>query len=446
MYRDIFDHKGPYVYFVFSVIYLISHTSFLGLYFTEIIANFIFLYYSYKTIKFFENDTVVLVFPILSFVICGSLSFSCGGSVEELCLPFFAYANYVGIKALNNNEDIHFREWFIIGVTSGIVFWSKFSLIGYYLAFGIFFMYIYIKNKKYDVLFKSILYLVLGIITASVPVLIYFIMNHSLNYLFEVYFYDNLFLYTVKSTGNKAYLLFYNLLDALKFCVSFFSRGIFFVLCGIIYMFNKNRKVFVFLLSTLLTSYFVIYMGGRSIVYYAMFFSIYILYGLVPLFVFIEQWINRKITINYYRIFILLGGYIISGIVMFFNNSNTYMLKYSIKDYPQYVFDKYISKVDNPSLLVYGFLDDGFYTYSDITPTCRFFCGNNLPLEELSQEQDRYVKDGLVDFVITRGKKLDNSISEKYFLISTHSYYTNKNLYITYYLYKKEAVNNTLIE
>jgi len=46
LYRDLFDHKGPYMYLLFGLGYLISNTSFLGIFIFQIISFSIFLFTS----------------------------------------------------------------------------------------------------------------------------------------------------------------------------------------------------------------------------------------------------------------------------------------------------------------------------------------------------------------------------------------------------------------
>ena len=47
LYRDIFEQKGPILYFLHSLACLISERSFIGIYFAELIAAVIFLFYSF---------------------------------------------------------------------------------------------------------------------------------------------------------------------------------------------------------------------------------------------------------------------------------------------------------------------------------------------------------------------------------------------------------------
>ena len=55
-YRDLYDHKGPVLYFIHALAAMISSDSFLGVYFIEAAACFGFLFYSYKTLQLFTDN------------------------------------------------------------------------------------------------------------------------------------------------------------------------------------------------------------------------------------------------------------------------------------------------------------------------------------------------------------------------------------------------------
>ena len=112
---------------------------------------------------------------------------------------------------------------------------------------------------------------------------------------------------------------------------------------------------------------------------------------------------------------------------------NIQRLRFSRDDYPQYRFNKTISKKKNASLLNYGFLDGGFYTVSGIIPECRFFCQLNVQYEDMYRVQDEFVKDGKVDFVVTKDNKLNSDI---YKCVDECSFPYGSAI-STYYLYEK---------
>ena len=75
------------------------------------------------------------------------------------------------------------------------------------------------------------------------------------------------------------------------------------------------------------------------------------------------------------------------------------------EDTMQYRAAAVISETQGASLLNYGFMDAGFFTAAGLTPDVKYFHQTNVPLEEMLSEQNRYIEEGLCDYVVTRGKQ-----------------------------------------
>lgn len=441
MYKDIFEQKGPLLYFLHTIAYFISHTTFIGVYIFEIISCFVFLLLSFTTINLFADQKIVFTVPLFAAVIFSASALSHGGSAEEFCLPCIALCNYYGVKSLKNDTAISIKEWFFIGVTSGAVLWIKFSLLGFYIGFGLIFLFLYIKNKCFKDLFKSCVSLISGVIIISLPILVYFIINNAVSDLFDVYFYDNLFVYTINGTGNKIYSLLENLYYGYSSFIEYYLLGFIFIIAGMVYLLKQKQQLLFYYLITFLFSFLFIYSGGRNYRYYSFVLSVYVPFGMLFLYYIIKRF-KDKVNIDLFNkkyVIIPLCAilYLASVGFMFTYSSNTYMLKYSKDDLPQFKFDKIISETESPTLLNYGFLDGGFYTVSEIMPTCKYFCGLNIPYSEIGETQDFYVENGLTEYVVTRNETLDSLRFHKYKCVSIAQFETTKDNYNTYYLYKK---------
>ena len=88
VYRDLFEQKGVLLYFLHGLAYLVSHTTFIGVYVIEVIAGTAYLYYSAKTAALFVNEKwIYFIIPVLAALVYSSKYFAHGDSAEELCLP-----------------------------------------------------------------------------------------------------------------------------------------------------------------------------------------------------------------------------------------------------------------------------------------------------------------------------------------------------------------------
>lgn len=430
LYRDIFEHKGFYLYVLHALGYLISNTNFFGIYLLEIAAAFAFLVHTYKIALLFCSDADVLyLIPVLAAFVYGTQAFSHGDSAEEFCLPLLAYALWAGLKALRNNETPTNKEFFMIGVTSGCVLWIKYTMLGFYLGWFIVPAYLMIRGRAWKKLISSVAAIALGVGVATLPVLVYFAANGALHDLWQVYFYDNMFIYS--SAEGVKHSILANIVRGSYY--AFLNNGeiTLAIILGIAWfgMIKKGRISAQLLCSMLCTAVFV-FCGDGQPKYYAFVFAAF-----MPITLPMLGWLLTRVPESMRRY--CRGACPVCGIVLaLLLNNNTYMLRYSKADLPQFAFQQYIDQVENPTLLNYGFLDGGFYTVYDIVPHCKYFCKTNMKLEEMIETQNDYVEQGLSDFVVTRGKEIE---SELYECVAQGEYFFEANF--VYRLYALKTLN-----
>ena len=418
VYKDLFEQKGPLLYFLHALAYLVSHDTFLGVYFLEVIAASFFAYFSYKIILLFSKKPLWVFIPLVMTIIYTSASFSHGDSAEEFCLPLLTYGLYLLLKNQKTNEPLTFIEALLLGLTSGMVLWIKFSLLGFYLGWIVMPLFTYLKNKKYKELGTLFWGIVLGVIIITLPFFIYFLVNNALTDWFTVYFYDNIFIY--HQSGS--------LINAFTKTISSNPWLWLLILAGLISLF-KTPKVFVSTLLTLITLILLVYSGGRSYVYYGFIFALY-----APLCLLILDYLP---SINKLKIVSILI-FLVSVSLSYFLTPNAYLRNYSQEDLPQYKFAKIINEVPNATLLNYGFLDGGFYTTSNTFPSERFFCQLNIELPEMTKSLNRAISEGRVDFIVSSHKLKNSSLYE---LVASEDFPYEKMTY-SYYLYRKIGLTN----
>ena len=91
-YRDLYEQKGPFLYLIFALAYIINNHSFIGVFIFEIVSFTFLLYYASKIIKLYLKDKYIYyIIPLFSAIVTTSPYFVHGGSAEEFTLPFFMY-------------------------------------------------------------------------------------------------------------------------------------------------------------------------------------------------------------------------------------------------------------------------------------------------------------------------------------------------------------------
>ena len=90
---------------------------------------------------------------------------------------------------------------------------------------------------------------------------------------------------------------------------------------------------------------------------------------------------------------------------------------------------------EKATILTYDTLDYGLYYNTNTLPSTKYFCGLNIPLKEIGEEQNRLVENGLVTFVGTMNETLPEEYLDQYELVYTDSSWFEFAMH-TYYLYQ----------
>ncbi len=385
LYTDLFDHKGPILYFIYTVLSFISDESFLGVYLLEIVCLFIFLHYSSKILALFSQKNHLLSLTVIAIIITTSKAFSYGGgSVEELFLPIFQVTNYICLNKIVHHESFTCTECILIGVFASVSFLTKFTLSGYYLGVAICLLIYEYRLDKKKVL-PCISYTLLSFIVVFLITCIYFLCNHNMNDFIDTYFGFNLFSYTVPITFIS------RIIAMIKAILFYLKNNILLVsisLSSILYILIHYRKNYItlYVLSTFIFWYFISFIGSKFIAYYILPISIYMIF----IILFLDQYKYTNI--------VLVGLCIISTIT----SSN---IKDIAKDnYVQYEFSEITG---DSSVLVYKGYDQGFYMTSHTTPACKYFTTTNGWLPNYEEDTLSCINENEIEYLISMDNELE---------------------------------------
>jgi hypothetical protein len=428
-YKDIYEQKGPALYFLHSIAAMVSSTSFIGVYFIEIAACYFVLYYSYKIALLFMNKSALWYMPAFSFLMYGSALFCEGDSAEELCLPLLAYALYLSVRWFKEKKEPSALEFLFIGMTSGFILWVKFTILGFYIGWIIVPLLVWMKNKEWKKMFASLGWIVLGVLVISTPILLYFWHHDALKDLFTVYFYNNIFVYGQNTESTGA------LVNIFNHMVSFTSYRLTIALIILslidLSVIGSNSLLSLSVACTFAGSFVFALIGANAWPYYYFQFNLFTLFG----FLFLVQCIHR--ICFHAQKFKWFSSILVNMVCLFIGYTSSVNVSWMFmpkSELPQYQFKETIEKYSGDTditLLNYRFLDGGFYTVMDVIPPTRFFCQLNIWLDEMWEEMDECVNEGKVDYVVTNNFELDN---ENYVLVD-QSEYPGTTRY--YYLYRK---------
>lgn len=448
-YAELYEQKGPVLYFLYAIAALISDQSFFGVFLLEVVTFGLFLYFSGKIAEIYLGKTSLVYFIIafLAALIPISKAFAHGGGAEEICLFMLAYSLYSVLLALHEKRMLTFKEAFINGIFAAAVLYIKFTILGFYIGLAAFVLLWYLCDGfKWKELFITIGHFLLGVGALSVVVFGYFFIHGAVDDFMLVYFHNNLNLYPQETEGTKWELIQQCLDTTLKYNTSYGWM----IWLGILLFAMQLRKHWSDLAMALMCFIGLVigtYWGGRGYTYYGLILAAFCVFGLIAIGKALQlaedtQWFKEgifkglgvKAVIMIVLVFILLN-------TCYDKSGNTYLMDYQKEDMPVYRFAKTINKVDDAKILNYGFLDGGFYYAADVLPNCEFFCTLNIDHPDMWQTHRNAMLDGEFDFVIARTlyeSDYWNPASLGYELIDQATFYFEGRNF-TYYLYQRAS-------
>jgi hypothetical protein len=460
VYLDLFEQKGVLLYFLHGLAYLISHTTFIGVFFIEVVAGTTYLYYAAKTTALFVDEKwAYVIVPVLAALVYSSDYFAHGDSAEELCLPLLMVGFYQLMRFFKDSETLTPRALAVCGALAGCVLWIKYTMLGYWLGFMIAVFVALLLKKQIKRAFMACVWFLAGMLAATAPWMIYFAVNGALYDWFHVYFTLNITTYAHTTVFSDmlqtAWDQFYaNVSVDIVLTIS--------ILLGFLGFSGLRRmlpgiwsKISILLLPALLV--LGVYGGGRSYPYYFLaVMGMTVLPGIIVLARMASGAVGRfwRLAVRkkpmasawWRRALLALGCVAMLTASAWYASAN-----YQYRDFmtvnkqelAQTQFAEIMNRKENPTLLNYGFLDGGFYTAADIVPTVKYFCKLNITLPEMMEVQNTAIQNKTVQFVVMRsdskgqggGKNVSKLLADNYELV-TQVAQEFENRHFTYSLYQ----------
>lgn len=181
-YRDIWDHKGPLIYYINALGLLIGHGSRAGVFFLEILSLFASVSLGYIAMKktygsvpaFFAS----IIWPLNLVYVLGG-----GNYTEEYGLLFSFITLYLFVRSQERRPGLTYI--FLIGAVFSLSFLLRPNNIGMQISVAIFLFITGIASNRTNELLKQSVAFIIGAIVILIPVLLYFEWNNALGDLFD---------------------------------------------------------------------------------------------------------------------------------------------------------------------------------------------------------------------------------------------------------------------
>ena len=468
-YRDLFEQKGPLLYFLHGLAWLISHDTWIGVYLLESLFLGVFLWYYWKIWNLYGYRRSSMVWmPLLAVLVTVASSFASGDNVEEYCITLMAVSLYDYLKYLKqypqNKGHMDRRTLLVNGTLAGCVLWMKYTMLGFWFVWMATVFFCLLLQKKWKEAFLDCIWFLAGMLgIATIPWVIYFGIHGAIGDWLYAYFYCNIFAYSSADVTFLSRIVFTweVVLDAMKNNWALTLS----IAAGYGYLLFAQGKLphwfaKISLVVLLLLTFLGMYGGGVSMSYYYLFAYGFGGLGMLPLSHGLD-FIVRKLygkrrkdkylsALGVLTVFFVIIG---MGIVAYQNSRNIYCMGYEKEELPQYQFAQIINQTENATLLNYGFLDGGFYMAADVLPTTKFFCRLNLrnsDFPEMRKEQERLIEDAEVDYIVFRVERdvkaeeiSDGNVWDNYTCVAQANQEYIKPGYVgafQYYLFKKNGI------
>ena len=215
LYRDIYEQKGPLLYFLHACVEWLPFESanpFLEIYILQVFCATAVLFFLMKILTLYlgERRRVLTCLPLLCVLVYCNRAYALGDSAEEFSLVMAAYVLYATLRMLRSEKhELSRHSLFAIGVLCGCVLWIKYTCLAFAVGALIVPLCVVIRERNWRLLGRAAAFVSLGVLVASLPVLVYFAVHHAFDALWEVYFYNNIFAYSANArpaSGGRAVL------------------------------------------------------------------------------------------------------------------------------------------------------------------------------------------------------------------------------------------------
>lgn len=445
LYSEIFDHKGPLIFFIYGLGSLVSGSSFIGVFVLFALLWIVAMFATFFTAKLFLKDSFAFILLLLCPIVYRDYIME-GGSAEEIIMLFAIISIYFFVKYFISNNVKHKPVYmFIHGVLSSAALMIKLNLIVFWFFPLLFIFLCLLYKKEFKNFFQNCVAYLAGFSLILVPICLYFIINGALGEAYWVYIELNKE-YAASSTNDYAYLVGNGFR---KVFAQYKADLIWYLIltAGFIYFpfryFKNKLAAASFLLagvSLILTIFFPLTFHH----YYPLPFLCFAGVGLIVVFSFLEQFVTIKWSkkLCYFAIaFCLLFSV---NKTNFFGLGGANLLRIQYPNGPQFIFKEYLDAEENPTLLNLSFQEgNALFTTAGVTPTVKYFFCPNFYYEmfpDIRDNQAKYIEDKETMFVI-RGKIgynvefFDNfePLKQNYTEIATCDLGNN-----TFYLYKRK--------
>ena len=264
----------------------------------------------------------------------------------------------------------------------------KYTICGLFVGLWIGISIFYIQHNLHRQLLKSIGCFCLGLIPVSVAIILYFAYNHALSDLWTVYFYNNLFNYSI-AVGREG-VLGRLAVNELKGLISVISNPL--IACMLIgslvelYL-QKDKKILIFSLGCFLSMFVFLFVGSPY-----RYYPLPIVIGM-PFSLLLAMRICKRFTQKWKNVLYLSALFLVmsfGGILI----KNRFLMKFEESPVAVRISNLIMKGEEHSPTMIEYDLDMmclGVYTLCGNVPECKNFCRILLSIKNQIDAQNNYI-------------------------------------------------------
>ena len=427
-YKDLFDHKGPILFFIYALADIIAHGK-TGVFILQIINLYCINLYIYKIANLYKCNSRSIYVIIFSFFIYFTGTIGEGAMNEEFSLLPLLICFYIALKQISISKEtkitLPLYVPFIYGISFAFTFLIRANNSALICGLIIGFTILLFKSKQYKLWFNSILSFLIGFSIICLPIVYYFIKNDSF-YDFIYYSFSYNYIYAVEGMQNRSeiFIKIFWILPTI-------------ILSIISYKYLSFRERII-MASVLILSLFSVSLGNSYLHYYTLLIPLIILF-----FTKIINNIEKKKVLLIFSLCFIPYTYTSAknlAKIFYFDILKSRHEYYKELENIYNLIPK--NKKDNTVPIELNYRDYALYSKFRMTPSCKFFFFQNKFSKDLKEVEDNIlnnIKSSKVNYILVNDIKKINSKEIQHYILNHYDLvYDKKSSALVIQMYEKK--------
>ncbi len=394
-YVDFADSKGPLLWLIYGIGYLITPHSYIGIFWMSVLLYTGVFYFIYRiAFIFFKDNSLSLIIVLMMAASYFCMFYYNETRAEDWCQLFLAASFYRICMLLytedgKSNKNIN-MTCFILGISLAGTMMIKYNITIMLGISVIYVLFVLIRDKRNILSF--FIFIISGMAIILLPFTLYMLTQADFGTFIQEYFINTL--HTQDDHNNLSQYI-----QEWLFLVWDTHFIILFIICiiGSVLMSKQVKKDKWFFLISFLGFYAIAIHNCNTIVHYylciCLFFPIWFCIAMTMRIK--EQKVIKLVT-TIILCFTLLGNYITFGYI----DGNRWFKDTKMRQ-DRYTMAWYMSQVNKPTIIYYKSSDIGLGILSGGLPGTRYWAYQGGASEAMAQQQKKAVEKCTADFIYT---------------------------------------------